>query len=455
MSNKTDLQKYNARLGVNNVDLNDVLDTVKKLPNKINVIDNLTSTSTTDALSANQGRILNETKLGTTDNAVSATKLQTPISVNITGDVTGKQDSWDGSSNISVSTIRRGCTVGQSNIANQSKPWYEFAFIGFDEIVGYQDYNITFHVYRGYADKSTKLGVLTAHVRYNATKRIEEVSTQLVWEYANSGINPSDFVMVINSGTDEDYCSLWAKCTDDYGGYIFSVIAEGSRIEQKDCWQLINKWSEGSESESDFGSEATIITSILREISNPVKIGNRDTSNTWIPVLSEGYMNYTLRKFASSVSNTDFPNNQDYLPTMSFLSYWNGAHNNNNYSNLKYCFQGEIQAKPVSLYDNSSGYAGTITLSMSAANFSYIDIFYKDNGGKENSSTRVYSPDGKYTVLNLMEPGNTKINLRASAFLISGTSMTYQSAIYCEVTSNTPYITTSPYTLITKVVGYY
>lgn len=454
MSNKTDLQKYNARLGVNNVDLNDVLDTVKKLPNKINVIDNLTSTSTTDALSANQGRILNETKLGTTDNAASATKLQTPISVNITGDVTGTQDSWDGSSNISVSTIRRGCTVGQLSTVVSNAPWYKFAEVDTGKIEASWDTEITFHVSRGYADNATKLGMLTAHVRYDGNKNIEDCT--LKWEYTNGGIIPNNFVIVYESNVENGLCQLWVKCTDSYAGYHFSVISEIERTKQvTGDWILYNQWTEGGEATLPAGTNYS--ESIQNPLSSPLEVGNRNTGNTWIPVLrdDDGYIDYTLRKFASSVSNTDFPNNQDCLPTMSFLSYWNGAHNNNNYSNLKYCLQGEIQSKPVSLYDNSSGYAGTIALSMSAANFSYIDIFYKDNSDRENSSTRVYSPDGKYTVLNLMEPGSNKMNLRASAFLISGTSMTYQNAIYCEVKSDTPYITTNPYTLITKVVGYY
>ena len=45
---------------------------------------------------------------------------------------------------------------------------------------------------------------------------------------------------------------------------------------------------------------------------------------------------------ASAVVNTSYPNNANYVPDMSFLSYWNGAYSANSQSNLKYCYQGEI-----------------------------------------------------------------------------------------------------------------
>lgn len=41
-------------------------------------------------------------------------------------------------------------------------------------------------------------------------------------------------------------------------------------------------------------------------------------------------------KNATTQTHTDYNNNQDYLPNMRFLSFWNGAHNSSNNSNLKY-----------------------------------------------------------------------------------------------------------------------
>ena len=54
---------------------------------------------------------------------------------------------------------------------------------------------------------------------------------------------------------------------------------------------------------------------------------------------------FTSAKVASSVSHTGWTNNATddrILPTMSFLAYWNGAHNTSNNSNLQYCDRGRF-----------------------------------------------------------------------------------------------------------------
>lgn len=67
-------------------------------------------------------------------------------------------------------------------------------------------------------------------------------------------------------------------------------------------------------------------------------------------------------------------------------------------------FNGEkILDPPKVLYDNASGNSGTITLSETAANYKYIEIFYlHDNSGSRYGSTRVYSPNGKTACLKLI-----------------------------------------------------
>ncbi len=84
----------------------------------------------------------------------------------------------------------------------------------------------------------------------------------------------------------------------------------------------------------------------LEGTADEVKINSRDTTNTWIPVVSARKLNYTLRKKPNTISHTNHPTDEDCLPTLNFLSYWNGAYNANGSSNLKYCSGGEIQSKP-------------------------------------------------------------------------------------------------------------
>ena len=137
-------------------------------------------------------------------------------------------------------------------------------------------------------------------------------------------------------------------------------------------------------------------------------------------------LNVTQVKTLSSKSHSNYGTNNGYLPDMSFIAYWNGAYSSSTASNLTYAHQGEIQCKPISLYDNATGSAGTITLSQTAANFTYLEIFYKDQKGSgERNSVRVYSPNQKYFSLQiLIKSGSNDMRLSASRGYINGTSIT-------------------------------
>ena len=51
--------------------------------------------------------------------------------------------------------------------------------------------------------------------------------------------------------------------------------------------------------------------------------------------------NVTQRQHANAVTDALYPNNQEYLPDMSFIAFWNGAYKGS-YSNLRYSANGEI-----------------------------------------------------------------------------------------------------------------
>ena len=73
---------------------------------------------------------------------------------------------------------------------------------------------------------------------------------------------------------------------------------------------------------------------------------------------------------------------------------------------------------------NTSGTSGTVTLTQTAANFTFVDIFFKGNDGYYDF-TRVYSPNGKVVNLSTMEStANGSLNCKWKAMTISGTSIT-------------------------------
>lgn len=209
---------------------------------------------------------------------------------------------------------------------------------------------------------------------------------------------------------------------------------------------------------SDYTSRIIEAQKGLLKVTGKISIGDTSTVNTtdtWIPVIKSGEIQHTLRKFATAKTHTDYNNNQDYLPTMSFLSFWNGAYNSNNTSNLTYCYQGEIQAKPTKLYDNASGTTGTVTLSKTAANFTFIEIHYQ-KGGYYNS-TKIIGPNGKKANLILAYPASsTVLQMIYKNVTISETSVTVSNTGYNNMiggSANTVSFSDNTI-LITRVLGY-
>lgn len=170
-------------------------------------------------------------------------------------------------------------------------------------------------------------------------------------------------------------------------------------------------------------------------------IDTANTNDTWIPVISSGKFQHTYRKFASSQTHTNYNTNQDYLATMSFLSFWNGAYNSGGGSNLTYCNGGTIQPKPTSLYDNGTGTTGTVTLSQTAANFNYLEIFYRKHNNYTNASAygsvKVFSPNNKKAnlVWGAVEGSSTN-QVQFAVKTISGTQITHNNAGYVNFETN-------------------
>lgn len=74
--------------------------------------------------------------------------------------------------------------------------------------------------------------------------------------------------------------------------------------------------------------------------------------------------NVTQRQHANAITDALYPNNQEYLPDMSFMAFWNGAYKGS-YSNLRYSANGEIIGsntigKQSVNYANSAGSANAV-----------------------------------------------------------------------------------------------
>lgn len=110
---------------------------------------------------------------------------------------------------------------------------------------------------------------------------------------------------------------------------------------------------------------------------------------------------------------------------------------------------------PVVLYDNSTGTNGSVTLSSSAANYTYLEIFYRGNDS-QYSSVKVYSPNGKDVSLLASLGYNSRIYFKQKVVNISGTSISnknYSQGWFNG--SNQQGWSNDNNIYITRVLGYY
>lgn len=113
--------------------------------------------------------------------------------------------------------------------------------------------------------------------------------------------------------------------------------------------------------------------------------------------------------------------------------------------------------KSETLYSNSAGTNETFELLQSAANFQYLDIYYKNFEGDE-AFTRIHSPNGKTVTLFGVDPqvSATATYFRACKLVINGTSVTVSNQMQSWIqntSANT--VALAAAIKITKVIGYH
>lgn len=239
---------------------------------------------------------------------------------NIITGVKGASESVYRTGNINLTADNIGARMWRKAVVGQSSntttnPYYKFASYESPDDVVCDDTSITFKVSVCCGDKSTKLGILTAHTRTNESGYWE--SSELIWEYANSGIDTSKFIIAHNTSENPAITELWVIADIAYAHYHFDVISEGkSKISNNSLWTLYDKSSTGSDESVTSGYEQQ--TSTLGLIKNSIT-GNSSTATKlvsssattitiattdWATNSSGGYMyTYTL---SNPVSYTNF-----------------------------------------------------------------------------------------------------------------------------------------------------
>ena len=106
------------------------------------------------------------------------------------------------------------------------------------------------------------------------------------------------------------------------------------------------------------------------------------------------------------------------------------------------------------LYSDSTGTVDTVTLSDSAANYSFIEIFYKSTNDNIYGSVKVDNPNGKRAQFNAaMITSSADFYIKTKTVYINGTSIT-QSGYAGFIVANTGEYTPENGFAIYKVIGW-
>ena len=112
------------------------------------------------------------------------------------------------------------------------------------------------------------------------------------------------------------------------------------------------------------------------------------------------------------------------------------------------CISGQV------LYNSTSGTAGTVTLSDSAENYTYLEIFYRSSGDNACGSVKVFSPNGKLVHLGTIHYVADYDYAKFALVSVSGSMITFSQNYQITIKNNGSTYSAENAIFITRVVGY-
>ena len=112
------------------------------------------------------------------------------------------------------------------------------------------------------------------------------------------------------------------------------------------------------------------------------------------------------------------------------------------------CLSGQV------LYSSENGTAGTVTLSDSAENYTYLEIFYRSSGDNACGSVKVFSPNGKLVHLGTIHYIADYDYAKFALVSVAGSMITFNQNYQITLKNNGSEYSAENAIYITRVVGY-
>lgn len=106
------------------------------------------------------------------------------------------------------------------------------------------------------------------------------------------------------------------------------------------------------------------------------------------------------------------------------------------------------------LYNSANGTAETVTLSDSAENYTYLEIFYRSSGDNACGSVKVFSPNGKLVHLGTIHYIADFDYAKFALVSVSGSMITFSQNYQITIKNNGSTYSAENAIFITRVVGY-
>ena len=221
-----------------------------------------------------------------------------------------------------------------------------------------------------------------------------------------------------------------------YSDSILNVNANYASIGGKNTVAI--RYRTKKVSESSYGSYATIQNNAdvnftadnKYEWNVQVEVSDRIGKTTYNLILAKGIpITYTdIKKYSFGVNC--FPKYNNSLEV-------NGV-----------CLSGQV------LYNSANGTAGTVTLSDSVENYTYIEIFYRSSGDNACGSVKVFSPNNKLVHLGTIHYIADYDYAKFALVNVSGSMITFSQNYQIVLKSNGSTYSAENAIYITRVVGY-
>lgn len=274
----------------------------------------------------------------------------------------------------------------------------------------------------------------TINVGVVNVSRDTEVTVKLTDSRGNEGIRKIT-VLVYDWTLPSAIIKLNRK-SNYYSESILNVNANYASIGGKN--EVTIKYRAKKVSESSYGSYATIQNNVdinftadnKYEWNVQVEVSDRIGKTTYNLILAKGIpITYTdIKKYSFGVNC--FPKHDNSLEV-------NGV-----------CINGKV------LYNSASGTAGTVTLSDSVENYTYLEIFYRSSGDNACGSVKVFSPNGKLVHLGTIHYIADYDYAKFALVSVSGAMITFSQNYQITLKNNGSVYSAENAIYITRVVGY-